>query len=102
MKKALLFLLFITMTVVGHAQRSQTAINRDAPIDTLKIFTMVQEMPSFPGGPDKFIRYVQDSLKYPLEARKNMIQGKVWMEFIVERDGTLTDFRIISSPSNDL
>ncbi len=69
--------------------------------DSLKIFTAVEHMPSFPGGSEKFIQCLQDSLRYPAEPRRNKIQGKVMIDFIVERDGSLSNFRIISSPSID-
>lgn len=69
--------------------------------DSLKIFTAVEHMPSFPGGWEKFNQYLQDSLRYPAEPRRNKLQGKVMIDFIVERDGSLSNFRIISSPSTD-
>lgn len=59
-----------------------------------------EEMPKFQGGEinDKFRKWVYSKLDYPEVARENHISGKVNMKFIVEKDGSLTDIEILSSP----
>jgi periplasmic protein TonB len=59
------------------------------------IFTVVEDQPSFPGGEEARIRYLQENLRYPQMAREAGIQGTVFVTFVVERDGSVTDVRVI-------
>ncbi|MCX6282275.1 MAG: TonB family protein [Bacteroidetes bacterium] len=54
----------------------------------------VQEMPSFTGGEAELYSFLSKSLKYPYDARDLGVQGKVYVEFIVERDGSISNVRI--------
>lgn len=58
-----------------------------------KPYMIVGQMPRFPGGKPAMQRFIRDSLSYPFEALKHNIQGKVNVEFVVGKDGTLTDIR---------
>jgi protein TonB len=60
-------------------------------------------MPTFPGGPAALMKYLAENIKYPAEAQNNGIQGRVVVSFVVERDGSLSDFQIVRSvdPSID-
>lgn len=60
-----------------------------------EIFTVVEEQPGYPGGEEARIRYLQESIKYPEEAKELGIQGKVFVTFVVEVDGTITDVRVL-------
>ena len=46
------------------------------------------------GGIEKFYKYLQNNIHYPAIAKENNVQGKVFVSFVVERDGTLTDVRV--------
>lgn len=59
-----------------------------------KIFTVVEQMPSFPGGTGALMQYLSRNIKYPPVAEENGIQGRVICSFVVERDGSVTDVRI--------
>lgn len=63
--------------------------------DEGKIFTVVEEMPSFPGGEEALIKYIQSQIKYPLIARENSIQGKVYISFYVDKDGKVKDPKVL-------
>ena len=56
---------------------------------------MVEEQPSYPGGEEARISYLQQNLKYPEEAKEFGIQGKVFVTFIVEVNGSITDVRVL-------
>ena len=60
-----------------------------------QIFTVVESMPSFPGGPKARIRYLAENIKYPQMARESGIQGRVFVTFVVETDGSVTDVKIM-------
>lgn len=55
----------------------------------------VEENPEFPGGPAKLLEYIQKNLEYPEAARENEIQGRVFVGFIVEEDGSVSNVKIL-------
>ncbi|MCX2485132.1 energy transducer TonB [Pedobacter sp. MR2016-24] len=57
-------------------------------------FVSIETQPGFPGGMDKFYAYLQKTVRYPPMAQENNIQGKVFMSFVVEKDGRLTDIKV--------
>ena len=62
-----------------------------------KIYDVVEKMPEFPGGKEALKSYVASSIKYPAEAEKAGIQGRVHTAFIVEKDGRVTGARAMTS-----
>ena len=60
--------------------------------DAGKIFTVVEEMPSFPGGEAKLFEYLS-KIKYPVIARENGITGRVYVTFVVDKDGKIKDVK---------
>lgn len=68
-----------------------------------KVFDVVEEMPSFPGGQGALMSYLASNIKYPVVAQENGVQGRVIVSFVVERDGSISDVRIARSvdPSLD-
>ena len=68
-----------------------------------KVFDVVEQMPSFPGGPQALFEYLSKTIKYPPVAEENGVQGRVVVSFVVERDGTISDVKIVKSvdPSLD-
>lgn len=63
--------------------------------DADKPFRQVEIAPSFPGGMEAFLMYVQKNYRYPPQAIEQGVKGKVILTFIVERDGSLTDIKIV-------
>jgi len=68
-----------------------------------KVFDVVEQMPSYPGGMGALMQYLSSNIKYPAIAEENGIQGRVICTFVVERDGSITDVKIAKSvdPSLD-
>lgn len=66
------------------------------------IFTAVEHEPEFKGGTQAFYKYLRDAIHYPANAVKNHIEGKVFISFVVEKDGSLSDVKIVRSVSDDL
>lgn len=60
-----------------------------------KVFTVVEEQPEFPGGYDNMMTFIRENLEYPSIARQQGIEGTVFVSFIVERDGAVTDVKVI-------
>ncbi len=68
-----------------------------------KVFDVVEEMPSFPGGNGALMSYLNSNVKYPVVAQENGVQGRVIISFVVERDGSISDVKVARSvdPSLD-
>lgn len=66
------------------------------------IYDKVDELPLFPGGYENLMRYVAQTLTYPQAARENSIQGTVFVTFIVEKDGSITNVEILRGVSDEL
>jgi protein TonB len=64
-------------------------------VEEVEIFTVVEEAPGFPGGDEARIKFLQNNIKYPQMARESNIQGTVYVTFVVERDGRVTDVRVL-------
>lgn len=60
-----------------------------------EIFKVVEEMPEFPGGSAKMMEYIQKNIKYPMMARESDIQGRVFVNFVVEPDGSITNVAVL-------
>lgn len=63
--------------------------------DALYSFDEIEKMPQFQGGMPAFYAYVGKNFRYPAEARKKGIAGKLFISFVVEKDGTLTDIKTL-------
>jgi protein TonB len=61
----------------------------------MEIFTVVEAMPSFPGGDAARMKFLQDNIKYPQMARESGIQGTVYVTFVVEPNGSVSDVRVL-------
>lgn len=59
------------------------------------IFTVVEKMPEFPGGTSALMSYLAKSIKYPVIAQENGIQGRVSCSFVINKDGTIVDAEVL-------
>lgn len=67
-----------------------------------KVFDAVEQMPSFPGGNGALMQWLASNMKYPAYAAENGVQGRVFVEFIVEKDGKVTDVYVVKSADPSL
>jgi len=63
--------------------------------DVDEIFTIVEDQPEFPGGMAAFYEYIGKRMKYPSQARRMGIEGRVYVEFVVDKDGSVTNVRAV-------
>jgi len=68
---------------------------KEEVVEELEIFTIVEEMPSFPGGDEARVRFLSQNIKYPQMAKESGIQGTVFVTFVVEPDGNVTNVRVL-------
>lgn len=68
-----------------------------------KVYDVVEEMPAYPGGQIAMWEYLTQNVKYPEDAEKQKVEGRVIATFVVETDGTITDVRAVKQvfPSLD-
>lgn len=90
----------------GQVLKAQEAIAQPDPPkqeEENKIFDIVEQPPSFPGGNSALMEYLGKNVKYPVVAQENGVQGRVTVVFVVERDGSVTDVKVAKSvdPSLD-
>lgn len=60
-----------------------------------KVFDIVQQQPLFPGGPAALMKYLSENTKYPVVAQENGVQGRVTVQFVVEKDGSISDVHVL-------
>ena len=81
----MLVLLFSFMTSTAQTKKNDM------------VFDVVEVMPQYPGGPIAMLKYIMENIKYPEQAMKEGIQGRVAVRFIVEKDGSISDVKPILS-----
>lgn len=96
-KQFMLTMLLMLMATVAMAQHNRGNAGKD------KVFDVVEEMPQFPGGQVELFNFLSDNVKYPADAEKKKIEGRVIATFVVDKDGSITDAEIVRSvyPSLD-
>ena len=67
-----------------------------------QVFVSVEQMPKFPGGDAELMKYIQEHLRYPTMAAENNIQGKVVVQFVVTKNGSVGEVKVIRSRDQDL
>jgi len=72
----------------------QAAISQHDDPDKM-VFMVVEKMPEYPGGDKEMYGYLASNIKYPAEAKKKGIQGRVYVTFVIEQDGRVSDVRIL-------
>ena len=100
MTRYILFtILAFTLITTAKAQKSDTLKGLEA--DTL-VFVTVEHEPKFPGGMRHFYEYITTTISYPAEARKNHSQGKVFVSMIVEKDGSISNVKVVRGVTKEL
>jgi periplasmic protein TonB len=89
------FMIDTEATVFTEVQEFRPIIVQEEEVVEDVIFTVVEDQPGFPGGDEARMRFLQENLRYPTMAREAGIQGTVFVTFVVERDGSVTDVRVL-------
>ena len=116
MKKQLLVLLMLCCGTAVFAQkngepnklRTKQIVDsvkqvKKAKADSIKysnqIYTRADLNPSFPGGDNGLQRYIRENMQYPTRDREDNAQGKAFVRFVVEKDGSISNVKALSAPS---
>ncbi len=85
--------------------KEETVAPEAVPTDSVakgEVFMVAEQMPEYPGGMKELFKFLQDNVKYPESAMKKNVQGRVIVQFVVEKDGTPTEFNVVRSVDPDL
>lgn len=93
-----LFMLFIfgSMTQLSYAQSEQDSTKSEYE------FFEISEQPKFPGGAEEMMKFISNEVIYPKDAIDNGIEGTVTIQFVVDKDGSLTDIKVLRDPGGGL
>jgi len=80
-------------TFIDVAPVIQT-VRKEEEEEEAQVFFIVEEMPEFPGGEAALRKFIANAIKYPQIAQENGIQGRVYVQFVVERDGSVSNATI--------
>ena len=96
----------VTETVGGDATQVQETRDESSDIETLEgkegedivdaeIFTVVDQMPEYPGGEEALMQYLADNIKYPVQAVEEGIEGQVFVSFIIQPAGNVDHVKVL-------
>jgi periplasmic protein TonB len=94
------FIVFLFLFSSFFAEANVYGSNNANHLDTIKVddepvFLAVENQPEFPGGEEALVEFIARNVKYPPIARENGIQGKVFVSFIIEIDGSVSTIKIV-------
>ena len=84
----LLSLMAICCLMTANAQKTVVSQTNQ------KVYDTVDQMPEYPGGMQAMIEFLQTSMKYPEDAAKQKVEGRVMVQFVVETDGSVSDVHV--------
>jgi len=106
--KKILFLLLISLLSIlcliqaqnkkttGFFRDTNSVLDPGAGGDSL-IIDFIEQMPTFPGGSEKLLKFISKNIIYPEKAKNEKIEGRVICKFIVNRDGSVSDILVVKS-----
>lgn len=86
----------------GEGQGDPPPVVKQLSVIEPGVFTAVEHLPEFPGGVAAFGKFLGTHVRYPKDAREKGIQGRVIVTFVVEKDGKLSDIKVVRSVSPDI
>ncbi len=89
------------VTVVREI-KNEVVVEEKKPAAPEQIFTAVEEQPQYPGGIEELYKYISRNLHYPEMAAQNNIQGRVFVKFVVEKDGSVSQVSVARGKDPDL
>ena len=76
---------------VAEEEKPQVVDMYDEPVD----FRVVEDLPQFPGGASEFMKWLTKNLKYPASAQQRKVKGKVVAQFVINKDGSVSDLEVV-------
>ena len=92
----LFIIALLTLTGMSNAMAQQEVALEE------KVYEVVEEMPSFPGGQGAMFEFIANNIQYPIVAEENGVQGRVLVSFVIKKDGSLSNVRVVKSVDSAL
>ena len=99
MKKLIFIFMAMIATVSAAAQTDRT---ERKVADDEEVFAVVEQDPEFDGGMEGLYHYLATNIKYPADARNAGVQGRVFVSFVIEKDGSVSNVKVLRSPDERL
>lgn len=87
---------------VVREYKEEVIVEEKTPVDDNQVFQSVEQMPQFPGGDVELMKYINSHIKYPTMAMENNIQGRVVVQFVVTKTGSIGEVKVLRSRDKDL
>ena len=96
-KLVLMSLMAVFCLTTVSAQKTVVSQKND------QIFDVVEQMPEYPGGMQALFEFLKENIKYPEDAQKQKVEGRVLAKFVIETDGSISDIEVVKNafPSLD-
>ena len=98
----LLVVVFVPARANAQDKKGKTTQTRKDTATDDKIYEVCEQMPIFEGGDAALLKYLRENLKYPDNTKDRGVQGRLVIGFIVEKDGSLTDVKVLRPVDIDL
>lgn len=93
----------VTQPVEVEAEEQPVEENPVEPVPESKnVYESVEQMPEFPGGMEEMMKFLQQNIQYPASAAKNKVEGRVVLQFVVEKDGQIGEVKVARSVDPEL
>ena len=88
-KLVLMSLMAVFCLTTVSAQKTVVSQKND------KVFDVVEQMPEYPGGMQALFEFISQNIKYPADAQKQKVEGRVLAKFVIETDGSISDIEVV-------
>lgn len=92
----------LTAAAQNPVSTGNTPLNEESGEGEEVVFTVVEDEPEFPGGMEAMYQYLVSNVQYPEAAKEKKVTGKVYVSFVVERDGRITEVKLLRCPDETL
>lgn len=79
----------------GVAAKASKSSSQEEVAEESAVFAIVEQLPEFPGGADKLNRYLTENLHYPAQAKESSISGTVYVQFVVDKKGQISEAKVL-------
>ncbi|MBR3729184.1 MAG: M56 family metallopeptidase [Muribaculaceae bacterium] len=106
--RALAVVPVIALALLAFANPTNETANEPAAVayqqanESQDVYESVEQMPEFPGGMEEMMKFLQGNIQYPANAAKNKIEGRVVLQFVVEKDGRIGEVKVARSVDPEL
>jgi len=95
MKKIYLIIIGLLVFITNSSEASSVFCGDSTNNTDSTSYFQVEEPPIFPGGEKALFKFIKNNIKYPEDARKKGLEGRVLISFIIEKDGSITNAKVV-------